>query len=227
MWSESRIKLFGGLVNLPDGFRPVTGIGHERAKELELQQQVLPIGARAEKKRIGLRVETQAQRFAGENALQVVHGVFAEPAGGEGKIGQKRKSRLVEWHAERAAADADGDTDAARFKIGLFQVEADAVFKLEQRAAKIIDQLFFYNLTRRAEVGVGKLRLFGFRLSCDSHRVTGVISGNYSLGGRGGFETSTDENLATVRFAPGGSQRRSAVLRGDFGESRFVQSEVG
>src|SRR5690606_21377792 len=107
--------------------------------ELQLEEQVFGGGATAESEGVVTHAETDADVAAGKDAAEVVGGMGAEAAAGEGEVGIDAEALHVGRLGQRAGADADRHGDAVGGEVGLLHIEADAVGELDQGEVEILD----------------------------------------------------------------------------------------
>ena len=84
-----------GLLELPERFLAVAGIGERGAHELALGGEIRRGGGAAEGERVLADGERAADVFAGENLLEIVVGVLAEAAAFEDRGGEGVEHRHV------------------------------------------------------------------------------------------------------------------------------------
>jgi len=90
--------------------------------ELQLEQEVLGVGASAERERVGAGPEAGADCLAGEDTSEIVGAVPAEAAGCKCLAREVAEARLIFGLGQASAADADADANAVGLEISLLEV---------------------------------------------------------------------------------------------------------
>ncbi len=214
------------LADLAKRLGPVARIRDVRGEQLQLEQQVLSIGAAAQRERVVVDGEIRAQRFPGEQPLKVIGAVPAQPASDKGARGKHRQPRLVLRFRELAIADAHRHVHLVGLEIGLLQIEPDAVGKRDERGVEIFHATRFRHGARRAELGVGKRRLGDLRRRRNRLRLCALVGlRDHGRGIALDLRIADDEDM-TLRHAPSGTQRLGAGLGRHLGELRSIELQL-
>ena len=106
--------------------RAVAGIADRRGEQLQLQLEIARRGPGAHPERALAVADGEADAAPGEDRLQLVVGMFAEPADGQ-DIDHRGGERLLLRIEHLPAVDIERDEDAVLLQRGRLEVELEAV----------------------------------------------------------------------------------------------------